>query len=331
MQITQHGGICKRVLDSTVTHLLCGRAQGVSGVSIGLHDVQNGTIHPQAKYETALRHPSKLKVVCPDWITQCVAQGSVLAEDQFHPRLLLAETDAMDTEPSEEMPRSATPVVPNSPPSTPSAIGPPLLLQGSPKGESARATKEVLAKMVSSRIQQATAKFRGSFDYAPPLEPDPETDPPVENVAELQIPTTPLAPDMPVILPMETPVVRGRGRGRGSRGPRGPRGSRGGPQRAMLQNITNKGEIPGVPGLTRSPRGRRSPRSPRGSGVRGGRKINQIVPMSPGMLPYSLFPGGYPGKMQPEVPIFFGHDPSETGEWFFCSLVSILTFLSCSS
>ncbi|ELU01586.1 hypothetical protein CAPTEDRAFT_224833 [Capitella teleta] len=295
-QITQHGGKCKRVLDSTVTHLVCGKAAG-------------------AKYDTALRHPLRLKVVCPDWVTQSIAQGSCLPEDNFHPRLLVAETEAMETDQSEEPARAVTPL-PTSPPTTPSAIGPPLLLQGSPKGESTRA-KEVLAKMVSSRIQQATAKFRETFDYAPPLEPDPEPDPPVENIPEAIIPTTPLAPDMPVILPVDVPVVRARGRGRGSRGPRGPRGSRGGLQRTMLQNITNKGEIP-IAGMTRSPRGRRSPRSPRG--MRGARKLNQMVPTSPGMMPFSLFPGGYQAKTQPDVPMYYGHDPSETVPEDLCLL-----------
>ena len=171
----------------------------------------------------------------------------------------------MDTTTSAEAHRSTTPLQ-TSPPTTP-AIGPPLLLQGSPKGESSR-TKEVLAKMVSSRIQQATAKFRDSFDYAPPLEPELT----LETLQQTLPPTTQISMQSPPG-PGDSPPVRGRGRGRGSRGPRGPRGSRGaGIPRGMLQNITNSGEAIGPP-MTRSPRGRRSPRSPRGSGPKGSRKV----------------------------------------------------------
>lgn len=227
----------------------------------------------QAKYDMAMRHSGKVKIVTPDWVSECIVNGAIVSEENFHPRLLLAqsmETDSTAAEEGEEV-QPMTPV-PSSPPSSPAAIGPPLLLQGSPKGESSR-TKEALAKMVSNRIQQATAKYRESFDYAPPLETEP--DPPTENLPQPLVPTPELVLDCPPLPSGEAAPLRARGRGRGSRGSRGSRGARGAvAPRNMLQNITNNGDIM-VPGMSRSPRGRRSPRSPRGSGVRGGRKVGE--------------------------------------------------------
>lgn len=68
--VTYFGGSFKAALDSSVTHLV---VAGPSG----------------RKYTEALKHPNKIKVVTPDWVTDSVKNMSLCDEGIYHPSLLI--------------------------------------------------------------------------------------------------------------------------------------------------------------------------------------------------------------------------------------------------
>ena len=43
----------------------------------------------QPKYEAALEHSDTVKVVTPDWVTDCIEKGKVQDEKIYHPRLIV--------------------------------------------------------------------------------------------------------------------------------------------------------------------------------------------------------------------------------------------------
>lgn len=67
--ITFYGGKFKCNLDSSCTHLICGKPYG-------------------KKYEKALNE-SNIKVVTPDWVAESIKLGSKVEEDFFHPKYLI--------------------------------------------------------------------------------------------------------------------------------------------------------------------------------------------------------------------------------------------------
>ena len=214
----------------------------------------------QPKYECALRHPDRVKVVTPDWVTECLNTGQLLDESRFHPRLLLYEVRQrtpspipMDSEETPVQPKARTAQLVRA-----SASGTPLQPQAqqptsgpvynyhphSPKTNSR--TKEALARMVSNRIGQTSpgpgsGGGGGSASHSPERPQPPPPPPPGPAGQALMRPMMPGAP-------------------MGMRSPRG-----------MLRNITNEGHVPRARsprGSPRGPRGPRGPRSPRGRGAK---------------------------------------------------------------
>nr|CAG4651638.1 EOG090X027U [Triops cancriformis] len=64
-----HGGKAETSLTSSCTHLIAGKAAGT-------------------KYEAALKHLS-IKIVTPDWITDCLNKKAKQSEEMYHPNLLI--------------------------------------------------------------------------------------------------------------------------------------------------------------------------------------------------------------------------------------------------
>ena len=124
----------------------------------------------QAKYEKALQYSENVKVVTPDWITDCVEKKERVPEERYHPRLLIIEkpkpppppVETQLSEDAELQKQMASLGVP--PPDLLSNQSAAVLnpISGSVypdintarliKSESLR-TKEMLARMVNNRIQ----------------------------------------------------------------------------------------------------------------------------------------------------------------------------------
>ncbi|XP_034939665.1 PAX-interacting protein 1-like [Chelonus insularis] len=66
--IALQGGKCQLRLDRYCTHLIVGKASG-------------------AKYDAAIRH--HIKIVTPDWVTECCKERTLIDETEYHPRLLV--------------------------------------------------------------------------------------------------------------------------------------------------------------------------------------------------------------------------------------------------
>merc|ERR1711915_814364 len=67
--ISFHGGFCTFDLDITCTHLICAKPEG-------------------NKFNVALKHEEKIRIVTPDWVTESVEDNERLEEVYYHPRLL---------------------------------------------------------------------------------------------------------------------------------------------------------------------------------------------------------------------------------------------------
>ena len=57
----------------------------------------------QPKYEAAMEHEDTLKIVTPDWVTDCIEKNTVQDEKIYHPRLIV-------------YPKPASPPKPETPP-----------------------------------------------------------------------------------------------------------------------------------------------------------------------------------------------------------------------
>ena len=187
----------------------------------------------QAKYEHATRPGSTIKVITPDWFSQCVSANTRVPEDRYHPRLLILTPPPAPTPspppvklepvpiPSSEdygmqsldgqfqsLPPREVPLQPTLP------LGP----HGKPlavaKTESSR-TREALAMLVNSRLQ-ASAKLEPPFDQ-------PKVNPQVAAAASLA-----MRPGIPAMQTSKS----GKPQQSGSQ-PNSPR---------TLQNITNRTE-----------------------------------------------------------------------------------------
>ena len=96
----------------------------------------------QAKFTLASRHADKVHVVSPDWLYDCLSSRTRVDESLYHPRLLLTEKPADDsdvTAAADAMETSAGDI---------SGVEP--LDASRDDGKNAK-TKEALAAMVSSR------------------------------------------------------------------------------------------------------------------------------------------------------------------------------------
>ena len=54
----------------------------------------------QMKYEKALTQEDHIKIVCPDWVTACVAENAKIDELPYHPRLIKPPTPTPPPTPS---------------------------------------------------------------------------------------------------------------------------------------------------------------------------------------------------------------------------------------
>ncbi|VDN16778.1 unnamed protein product, partial [Dibothriocephalus latus] len=70
--ITIRGGLVKTTLDSSVTHLICGRAAG------SLYDFCENCMQPD-----------KVKIVSPDWVIECVKADKCINWDNYNIDLLV--------------------------------------------------------------------------------------------------------------------------------------------------------------------------------------------------------------------------------------------------
>ncbi|KAK2181918.1 hypothetical protein NP493_376g01031 [Ridgeia piscesae] len=256
--VTYHGGRCQLTLDSKVTHLV--------------------TVKPSGpKYDCAMRHTDKVKVVTPDWILKCAAEKTKIEETRYHPRLLVFEEEKKP-EPVKSPPRPISPmdtlVHPQelltfagqiSAQSLSSMTQAPIVMTMSmpqpmshidaSKPEMSR-TKEALARMVNQRLEVNNRE------------------------GGVQLPSTPLRPPVATVMGV-------------------PRQSS---PRNMLRNITNNGES-------------RSPRSPRSPARK--QKISQLVSSlsrpQKQMSPQQMRMGA---RQLPsaagDMPMYFAHDPTET-------------------
>ncbi|MPC08687.1 PAX-interacting protein 1 [Portunus trituberculatus] len=67
--ITYHGGQFSLQLNKSCTHLIVGKPDG-------------------AKYKCALENEEDITIVTPDWVPDCIEEGSRIDETEYHPRLL---------------------------------------------------------------------------------------------------------------------------------------------------------------------------------------------------------------------------------------------------
>ncbi|KAK8740524.1 hypothetical protein OTU49_002956, partial [Cherax quadricarinatus] len=79
--ITFAGGKCSLVLTNSCTHLIVGKPEG-------------------AKYNCALENEDHINIVTPDWVPECLAEGSKVDEIEYHPRLLKQPKSHTSSEPS---------------------------------------------------------------------------------------------------------------------------------------------------------------------------------------------------------------------------------------
>uniref|UniRef100_S4R8J9 PAX-interacting protein 1 n=1 Tax=Petromyzon marinus TaxID=7757 RepID=S4R8J9_PETMA len=86
--LTFYGGACQLLLDKRCTHLVIPEPKG-------------------EKYTCALKH-SRIRVVTPDWVVDCVSSKSRKEETEYHPRLVLLpkKDDEHEEEEEEEKGRS---------------------------------------------------------------------------------------------------------------------------------------------------------------------------------------------------------------------------------
>uniref|UniRef100_A0A8C4QX09 BRCT domain-containing protein n=1 Tax=Eptatretus burgeri TaxID=7764 RepID=A0A8C4QX09_EPTBU len=68
--LTFYGGVCQLVLNKNCSHLVVPQPTG-------------------AKYECALKHASRIKIVTPDWVLDSVSAKGRQAEGSYHPRLVV--------------------------------------------------------------------------------------------------------------------------------------------------------------------------------------------------------------------------------------------------
>lgn len=92
--ITYNGGICQQKLDSKCTHLIT-------------------TVTEGAKYETALKHEEKIKIVTPDWVIDSIEKETKISEAIYHPNLIvypIPEPPTPPTPPPEEKVQTPQPM-----------------------------------------------------------------------------------------------------------------------------------------------------------------------------------------------------------------------------
>eukprot|EP00794_Sanderia_malayensis_P016834 gene16833-18532_t len=64
--VTYHGGNCQPNLNAKCTHLICGKASG-------------------RKFDCAIQHVDRLKIVTPDWVPDCIKANSRINEEEYYP------------------------------------------------------------------------------------------------------------------------------------------------------------------------------------------------------------------------------------------------------
>ena len=89
-------------------------------------------LHPQEKYECALRRAS-IKIVTPDWVLDCISEKTRKDEALYHPRLIVYEEEEEEEE-EEEGAGNEEPDSPNEG-STDGKSSPASSQEGSPSGE----------------------------------------------------------------------------------------------------------------------------------------------------------------------------------------------------
>ncbi|XP_046580805.1 PAX-interacting protein 1-like [Haliotis rubra] len=270
--VTYHGGRCQTRLDKHVTHLVTFTTEG-------------------KKYTEAMKRAEKIKIVCPDWITDSIQEKKKVDESIYHPRLI-------------EYPKPESPPKPKTPeteiltPTRNLAISPGpgqqlaqqiaagLRLKSSseemprngsrPGTPSSSSAKEALARMVNSRLQQSRV---GDSPEARPAPPSPLFPHPHPSLPPGQHPLTPqMAPGQtpPLINPQMMTFNPLQDPGMGNR---------------TLRNITNNAE--------QAQHGLRP----------GMNKIHQMFNMPRHVRPPPPYP--IPPHTLQVLPQFWGHDPAD--------------------
>ncbi|KAI0226634.1 PAX-interacting protein 1 [Lamellibrachia satsuma] len=254
--VTFHGGRCQLNLDSKVTHLITVKPSG-------------------SKYNCAMRHADKVKIVTPDWILKCAAEKTKIDETRYHPRLLVFEEEKKP-EPVKSPPRPVSPMdtlvhpqqlltfagqlsaqslssMTQAPIAMTTSMPLPMSHIDASKSEMSR-TKEALARMVNQRLDS-------------------------NREGGGQIPPLPLRP--PTSAPVGVP--------------------RQASPRNTLRNITNNGD-------SRSPR---SPRSPARK-QKISQLVSNLNRTPKQMSPQHRMGARQLSSATGDIPMYFAHDPTET-------------------
>ncbi|XP_053384133.1 PAX-interacting protein 1-like [Mercenaria mercenaria] len=165
--IVYNGGRCGGNLTEKCTHLITAKLEG-------------------PKYEEAMKHEDSVKVVTPDWVSDCLDKGEKQDENLYHPRLVVCPKPPSPPKPEsppKQEPMETTPVVSQEtqrlqvPPTvverrSPTESGHTGSRPGTPGSAS---TKEALAKLVNNRMQdppgprqqQAHSTYMGQYPTIP--------------------------------------------------------------------------------------------------------------------------------------------------------------------
>lgn len=147
--IVYNGGRCQGNLTEKCTHLITASLEG-------------------PKYEEARKHEDTVKIVTPDWVTDCLNKGEKQDETIYHPRLVVypkpPSPPKPETPPKPE-PMETTPVPSQEPqrlqvpPTTVERRSPtePGHSGSRPGTPGSASTKEALAKLVNNRMQDVPA------------------------------------------------------------------------------------------------------------------------------------------------------------------------------
>ncbi|KAL3842634.1 hypothetical protein ACJMK2_020625, partial [Sinanodonta woodiana] len=175
--IVMNGGQCRSKLDRTCTHLIISVTQG-------------------SKYEVAMKHKDKIKIVTPDWILDSIEKREKQDETIYHPRLVFIPKPPSPPKPEpESMEVSSPATVEMQHLQLPSSTTERRPSTDSNKSGGSRpdtpSAKEALARMVTNRIYVQ----KGPNSHSP------------------KSPVTPQFPGIPPNLQQMSPVPQGIGPG----------------------------------------------------------------------------------------------------------------------
>ena len=149
--MSHFGALCLIVLDSRCNLLIAGQPQGL-------------------KYNKALKMPSKISIVSPDWVTACLTTGEFVSTESYHPKHTILSEEYEDAMVKQEMKPPEEPPPPNLTIGICAPLKDPSILQFSTDN-----TKNRLSiRKNNSKFVKANIQFFHSGHGAPPALADRE-------------------------------------------------------------------------------------------------------------------------------------------------------------